>query len=410
MLRREFWLGALLISGAFTACVTNHDALEKKPAGRAGSSGGGATGLAGGPTQVGGTGGEAATAGGHADDEPPGASVLTFVNGIVDAPRVALCLAKVDAEGNVTPFGSPLTDEPLEYGQSLVLAETADVDVATDGLQPFVIAGELDLIADLDCEAAIARARAEEATSDASGDESGQGGAGGDGSSLGVAGAVAEGGSAGSVGAAGSAGAAANAPAVRSPLRVRGLPAIAAGTLNAGRSLVFVANGCLGGATYDGAKAELYCGTGYTPRQPTASAILVSLSRQVVGDHLGMQVVHASLANGPVDLRSRPLMPPSDPGVVITSVRPGQVQPRPASVSATAFDLGVARNYKLEVLSQGTSLFAQGWPRALSLGGLGELEDGKGYALVLSGPSGGSKAVPNLWNGPVLTAIAASPE
>jgi len=137
---------------------------------------------------------------------------------------------------------------------------------------------------------------------------------------------------------------------------------------------------------------------------------LVSLSRLVAADHVGMQVVQASIANGSVDVRSRPPTPPSDTGIVIASVRAGQVAPRPASVLNSVFDLGVARKYKLEVLSQGTSLFEQSWSQALSLGGLDELEDGKGYALVLSGPSGGSEAVPDLWNGPVLTAVAVSPE
>ena len=180
MLRRGLWLGSLLSAGAFVACVTNHDALSKKPAGRGGSDAGGNS-AGGAPSHHGGSGGEVASGGGHADDEPPGESVLTIVNGVVDAPRVALCLAKVDAEGNVTPFGSPLTDEPLEYGQSLVLREVEGVDFETDGLEPFVIAGELSLIAGLDCDAAIKRARSEEALSDGESDQPGQGGAAGDG-------------------------------------------------------------------------------------------------------------------------------------------------------------------------------------------------------------------------------------
>src|SRR6186713_3684297 len=104
MLRRGLWLGSLVCAGAFVACVTNHEALEKKPAGRGGSDAGGASAAGGRPNQLGGFGGEAANAGGHADDEPPGESVLTIVNGVVDAPSVALCLAKVDADGNVIPL------------------------------------------------------------------------------------------------------------------------------------------------------------------------------------------------------------------------------------------------------------------------------------------------------------------
>src|SRR6188768_3723694 len=160
MARAGLWLGSLLFAGGFMACVTNHEALEKKPSGRTGDGGGGTSASAGSSGRLGGFGGEALSTGGRADDEPPGESVLTIVNGVVDAPRVALCLAKVDAEGNVTPLGSPLTGEPLEYGQSLVLRQVEGVDFATDGLEPIVIAGDLALIADLDCEAAIDRARA----------------------------------------------------------------------------------------------------------------------------------------------------------------------------------------------------------------------------------------------------------
>jgi hypothetical protein len=404
MARRGLWLGSLLFAGCFVACVTNHDALEKKPAGRGGSSAGGALGSAG-ARALGGFGGEAASGGGHADDEPPGDSVLTIVNGVVDAPSVALCLAKVDADGNVTLLGSPLTDAPLDYGQSLVLREIDGLDFATDGLQPFVIAGELDLIAGLDCEAAIERARSVEAQSGA-GSEPGAGGAAGD-TGTNVPPGTADGGSAGEGGGAGSSG---GPPAVRSALRARGLPAIAAGTLNAGRSLVFVANGCLGGASYGGRDAEQYCGAGYTPRQPSASAILVRLSRALSEDHVALQVVHASLANEQLELRVQPPFPSTDAGFGIGSVQMGQVAPRPASIENTLFDLGSARRYQISIEAPGGSLFSQSWTSVLDNGGLSELKDGQGYALVFNGPRADLKAVPDLWNAPVLTAIAVQPE
>src|SRR3954447_5366881 len=102
---RGHWLGSLLFGVGFVACVSNHEALEKKPTGRGGNGSGGALASAGAPSHRGGPGGEADNGGGHPDDEPPGESVLTIVNGIVDAPSVALCLAKVDADGSVTPLG-----------------------------------------------------------------------------------------------------------------------------------------------------------------------------------------------------------------------------------------------------------------------------------------------------------------
>lgn len=412
---RGLWLGSLLFSAGFVACVTNHEALEKKPAGRAGNGSGGTLASGGAPSHRGGSGGDAENGGGHADDEPPGDSVLTIVNGIVDAPSVALCLAKVDSDGNVTPFGSPLTEAPLEYGQSWVLGEVDDVDLDADGLELFAIAGELERLAGLDCDAAISLARSSEETlSDAAGSgaagDFGQGGAGGDGSgslpsSDGNAG---EGGSPAQTG--GSGGASPGPMPVRAALRVRGLPAISPGTLNAGRSLVFVANGCMGGATYSGKSAEQYCGLGYTPRDPTVSAVLVSLSRQVSDGHVALQVVHASLANAQVDLRARPPFPSKSAGVAIASVQPGQVAPRPASIQNALFDLGSARKYQVSVESQTDVLYAQPWSTVLSQGALSELENGRGYALVFNGPRADLMPVPNLWNGPTLTALAVDPE
>ena len=412
MARRGLWLGSLLFAGGFVACVTNHEALEKKPTGHGGRSAGGVS-NGGAPAHLGGFGGVAENGGGHADDEPPGESVLTFVNGVVDAPSVALCLAKVDADGTVIPLGSPLTDEPLEYGQSVVIREVEGLDFATEGLEPIVIAGELELISGLDCETAIARARAEEALSDAAGREFGAGGAAGDVSGISspvAAGNGAAGESAGGAGGDASAGAGSGPPAVRSALRVRGLPAISAGTLDAGRSLVFVANGCLGGATYSGRDADKYCGAGYTARQPTASAILVSLSRKVSPAQVALQVVHASLANAQVVLRSRPQFPSMSDGLSIANVQPGQVAPRPASTQNTLFDLGSARKYQLSVATNDSALFSQSWTSALSQGGLAQLENGLGYALVLNGPRADLNAVPKLWNAFTVTAIAVEPE
>jgi hypothetical protein len=418
---RGLWLGSLLFSLGFAACVTNHEALEKKPTGRGGNGSGGTFASGGAPSHRGGSGGDAENGGGHSDDEPPGDSVLTIVNGIVDAPSVALCLAKVDGDGNVTPFGSPLTDAPLEYGQSVVLGDVSDVDFDTDGLELFAIAGELERIANLDCDEAIQRARSEEALSDATGNgaggaEPGQAGAGGDGSdiapssgaSAGEGGNGGEGGSAAHEG--GSGGTSPGPTPVRAPLRVRGLPAISPGTLNAGRSLVFVTNGCMGGATYSGKSAEQYCGAGYTPRDPTVSAILVSLSRQVSADHVALQVVHASLANEQVELRARPPFPSTADGVAIASVQPGQVAPRPASIQNALFDLGSARKYQVSIEAQGSVLYAQPWTTVLSQGALSSLENGRGYALVFNGPRADLTPKTNLWNGPTLTAVPVDPE
>lgn len=371
---------------------------------------GGGGSIAGHPA-VGGAGSSTGGGGGRPDDEPSGTSLLTFVNGVVDAPNVALCWARVAEDSTVTPFGE-LGEAPLEYGQSLPLTEIAGADFAKDTLEPFLIAGELDLIAGLDCAGAIALAQTEEASVAPSPTPgAGEGGAAGN-ASVGEGGSTASGGDSAQSdgGENGEGGAGGSAGAVRSRLRARGLPAIPAGTLNLGRSLLLAAEGCMGGGTYDGTNAALYCGTGYSVQQPTLSAVLVSLSRVVAFDHVGLQVVHASLGNGDIELRSLPPFPSQDTGFAIASgVTQGQVAPHPATVVNTADDLGVASLHRLEALGQPSTAFSQGWASSLANGGLDTLNGSSTYAIVLSGPRLDMKAVPELWNAPVLTVVSVEP-
>lgn len=426
-LRRYALLAAAWAAILQASCETNHAALEKKPTG---GHEGGAPGVGGAPSGSGltsGSGGNAPTAGGHADDEPPGTSRLTIVNGVVDAPTVVVCLGKVASDGSVAPFGEPIAT--LDYARSTVLPDLAHVDLAEDTLQPLLIAGDLKLVDGLDCAAAVELARnteaplappsdastagaagaaAEGAAAGATQSEQG-GGAGVSNAAAGAAatdegGATGDGSSAGEGGSAGSGGGA--PPAVRSALRVRGLPAIPAGTLDQGRSLALVANGCMGGATYGGSYAEDYCGPGFSENAPTLSAVLVDLSRVISLSHVGLQVVHASLATGAIDVNTIP--PPPQPGsgvTIVTNVSVGQVAPRPASTVYTADDLKSATRFNVSVSSQGRALFSEPWSTVLDNGGLSELDVAHTYALVFSGPRGDLPAVPELWNAAALTAI-----
>jgi hypothetical protein len=409
MTRGEFWLYALIFGGSLVACVTNHAALEKRPDSGSGGTGG-TSAAAGSFPQLGGAAAGLSSGGGHSDDEPRGKSALTIVNGVVDAPRAVLCFAKVDTDRSVVPFGDPLSAAPLEYGQTLVLADVPGADLAADTLQLLVIAGDLELVAGLDCQAAVDRAQSEEASTAVLAPELAQGGAAGDSSALASAGAkpLPDGGASGETDNAGAGGAPPTAG--RSRLRVRGLPAIAPGTLNMGRSLVLVANGCLAGRGFSGPHAEQYCGLGYSESEPTLSACLVNLSRKLSYDHVGMQVVNASLANAQVDLKSRPAFPSDATGVpIVSGLVEGQVAPRPALLTNTAFDYGSSRLHVIEVSAQGGTLFSQSWQDVLARGGIPALVDQTTYALVLSGPQGDLPAVPDLWNAPALTAIAADP-
>ncbi len=343
---------------------------------------------------------------------------MTIVNGVVDAPTVVVCLGKVASDGSVAPFGEPLAT--LDYAQSTVLPDLAQVDLAEDTLQPLLIAGDLTQVDGLDCAAAVELAQNSELASAPAPDASAAGAAGATQSEQGgaagalsaaagaadtdAAGAAGEGGNAGEGGSAGSGAGA--LPPVRSALRVRGLPAIPAGTLNQGRSLALVANGCMGGATYGGTYADDYCGPGFSENAPTLSAVLVNLSRVISSSHVGMQVVHASLATGAIDVATLP--PPPQPGsgvTIVSNVSLGQVAPRPASIVYTSDDLKSATSFNVSVSSQGRVLFSERWSAVLGNGGLSELDEGQTYALVFSGPRGDLPAVPQLWNAAALTII-----
>lgn len=396
---------ALILGGSLAACVTDHAALEKmsRAAGGAGGSLGGSGGVAGHPTVIGGGAGGAGAVGGHPDHEAPGTSVLTFVHGVVDAPRVALCFAQVAADGTVVPFGKPLGAAPLEYGATLVLPSISGADFSSDTLEPFLIAGDLKLIAGLTCAAAIDRSNAEEDAVASATLGSSPTGAGGD-SAGGAAGESAAGQSA--------AGAAGSAPVeVQSRLRARGLPAIPAGTLSAGRSMLLVATGCMGGSGYDAPNSDQYCGAGYGEHSPNLSAMLVALSRATAVGHVGMQVLHASAATGVVDVRSQAASSATDPiAPIVINDGAGQLLPRPALLTHSAFDYGSARGNQIEVLAQGASLLSNDWADVLTRGGLDALVDGSTYALVLIGPRADLSGQTAFWNGPEITVVAAAPK
>lgn len=402
----------MIVAGSLAACVTNHAALEKRPI--VASGGGGAGGSSGARAQVGGAPGNGGSGGGHLDDEPPGKNALTLVNGVVDAPELVLCLTRVDSRGAVVPIDAPLGEGALAYGQSLVVSDLSDSKLANQTLELFAIAGDLSLIAGLDCEAAMALAQMEEfgvADSSGSAGQAGSAGEGGAGAGVRIAANVlSDGGVGGAAGAGGEGGA---TPEPRSRLRLRALPAIPSGTLNQGRSLVFVLNGCMGGSGYSGPSPEAYCGLGYDEHQPTIAALLVSLSRPYAGDHVGMQVVNASLANGRIQVASRPPSSSLSQGSDLSitgNVLEGQVAPRPANVSSSASDYGIQHRYVLEVSSSDNAPFRESWSDVLAQSGFKGLTDGTTYALVFSGPESDLEGVPGLWNAPLLTLIAADPE
>lgn len=378
---RGLLLALLLAAGASNGCTTNHDALARQP--KAGASAGGSAGTAGfGFGGFGNTGNQPQGGRSNPDIEPPGANVLTIVNGIVDAPSVRICFARVGENGETEAFvGSPLPE--LGYAASTVLPEIDGLSLIDDVIQPWVIAGELSLLKKLSCEDAVALAQAEEAkvtpipVEPVEPEPAGDGGTGGAGQG-GASGAA----PAGEAGAGGS-----GEPLEFPTLRARALAALPAGTVNIGRSILMVLSGCIGGAAYTDHIETAVCGNDYTPQTPTLQPIVVKLSRQVSFDKVGLQAVHASAATASLDVRAS-----GDSGTVslvfATDVTFGAIEPRPAALRFTPAELGVDQfNYGLQAIDQGGGVaYQEAWSDILAVSALPTPVAGRTYTAVFLGP------------------------
>lgn len=378
--RRGLLLTLLLAVGTSNGCTTNHDALARQP--KAGSSSGGSAGSAGfGFGGFGNTGNETQGGRSNPDIEPAGANVLTVVNGIVDAPSVRLCFARVGDNGETEDFvGSPLPE--LGYAASAVLSELDGLSLVDDVIQPWVIAGQLSLLKKLDCQDAVALALAEEAkvTPIPAPEPDGQG-------------SEAQGGAAGQGGApaqepAGDAGAAGAGEPLQFPtLRARPLAALPAGTVNIGRSILMVLTGCIGGAAYTDHIDTAVCGEDYTPQTPTLQPLVVKLSRAVSYDKVGLQAVHASLATAPLDIRAS-----GEQGAIslvfATDVSFGAIEPRPAALRFTPVELGVDKpNFGLQAIDEGGGVAYQAaWSDILTASSLPTPVVNRTYTAVFLGP------------------------
>jgi len=374
---RLLLVGSWLAGGAANACTTNHDALARQP--KAGSSGGGTAGVSGfGFAGFGNSGNQPQGGRDNPDDESKGDNVLTVVNGVVDAPSVRLCFARVDENGETGDFvGSPLPE--LGYAASAVLTELDGLSFAGDVIQPWVLSGELARLQKLDCQAAVALAESEEAKvtpvapGPAGAGGAGSGGSAGDGNPS-LAGAGGEGGPE-------------NTPLEFPTLRARPLAAMPAGTVNIGRSILLVLTGCMGGAAYTDRVETSACGAGYTPQTPTLRPVIVKLSRVVGFDKVGLQGVHASQPTGALDLRAS-----GDSGAVslvfASSVGLGSIEPRPADTRFTPAELGVEKsNYGLQAVDQGGGVaYQEAWSDVLAASGLATPVAARTYTAIFLGP------------------------
>jgi hypothetical protein len=376
------------------ACGRDHDGLALKPHAKGGAAGSAELGGSGGSggRGRGGSAGESAAGGlGGKYVEPTGRSVTSFFHGIVDADRIVFCFARHD-EADPVLVGDPLPTGGLDYAAAISLESIRSIDLASEPVLPYVIAGELELVADMNCEDAVEKARDEMAAVGAL--------------SLGAGGVSGAGGEAGTAGAGGE-----PEPPTPPRLRVGTLPEIPAGILADGHSSLYVALGCLGGPAYTHELEDDACGTGYSPTAPTLSAGLVTLSRMRASGKLVLQALHASLASPALTVSSAPPDTAVQASVVIVyDLHRGVILPRMPSPQSSVAAYGVASpGWTAQASSEGTVLVSEAWPDVLERAGLDALQDGRGYTLVVVGPRGNVGAA-GFWNRSAIGVVDNDPE
>lgn len=374
------------------SCSNNHAVLELRdhPAGMGGMGGlagtGGMAGLGGALTRP-----PVAGAPGVNPNkmvEAPGRSVFTVVHGIVDAGMTAWCFARV-REGVTTLVGSPVPAGGLAYGQSLSFEALPGVKSETDGVVPYVIAGDLSALDGLDCTKAVALAQSVSAADTGEGGAAGQGGAAGEAGASGAAGA----------GQSSEGGAGANAGAVESSvqakktappaLRVGALPGLPAGTLAAGYSMLEVAAGCLGAKEFTAARETAACGDDYTPEHGSLTGELAQLSRATADSMLSIQALHAVHAAGDLGVRSVPGTMDGGIGItIIDDFAEGVLRPRDPRTMLPVQSWGANTDtWTVNVSVSGADDASESWSVIRDRAGIAELENGRGYTLVAIGPS-----------------------
>jgi hypothetical protein len=184
-------------------------------------------------------------------------------------------------------------------------------------------------------------------------------------------------------------------------LRLGELPLLPAGTISGGRSLLLVASGCLGGRpSGDEEEDRLACGEGFSATRSTLGAVLVKISRRTSFGKLGLQVVHASIGTGIVDVNSAPAPEMTDSIFTLASqLRYGVILPRSPRLDVSAAGIGAARDdWRVRAVAGGSELYTENWRVIAERSGL-TIEDGRTYALVLLGPWLGL-GLEGFWNVP----------
>lgn len=269
---------------------------------------------------------------------PDGPSVLTLVNGLVDAPAVRVCFHSGSA-GTFAPLAvQPLPTDPagLGFAKSLSCSSLpGGIDLTTTDVRPVVYAGDLAAMATLTCDALNPLPNGVRET----------------------------------------------------PLQV--LPA---GTLASQRSVLVVLAGCVGGPGHDDSVGQTVCGSGYSSNTPNATLLAGTMTRAPVIGSISIQAFAGSLAAPPLSLRH--LNSEAFITLVLPEVPVGAILPRPPDSSLSQQRLGNSPEAGVfELYPNGytvpTASFALGDVLAQDGMTVSDFADGRNFTVVwVGGPPG----------------------
>jgi hypothetical protein len=193
-------------------------------------------------------------------------------------------------------------------------------------------------------------------------------------------------------------------PAAGTGLLVTPLAVLPAPVFSSGKSLLIVPNGCAGGPGHTDGLETLACGQSYSLLSPTLSMAAVAMGTDTAANAVGLQVVHA--AQGmffAADFRFTPGFEAAAEVPVANALSLGGIAPSPPFFALANGDLGQPAEavmityypndiYATSIVSL-SSMLANG---SLSIG---DLDDGKSFALVAVG------AYPGIPSGPWWKAL-----
>ncbi len=330
------------------ACSGDHDRLAKGQ----GGSGGSGTGSGGDTTST--STSTSGSGGGGGIVEPPGPTRLTVVNGVVDHDAVRFCFLPYPDPGGSAVLPWPGV-EGLPFARGAAIEPDEAVPFEGD-VELVIMAGSLAATGGKDCLELVQ-----------------------------------------------------NTPA---GVELSSIGVLPASVLDEQKSLLLVANGCLGGPGHSHEQEEIACGPGYSEAAPNVSVLAGFMSRMTSDMKVAMQFAQGSSALPDLRLRVQPGEAGAQPALAVDTWTPGAIAPFPPLTSLSQADLLVIDQAQLALYntSSSNSIHSASWASAFSNSTLSSADvvDGAGLVFIAVGASWELGEGP-WWHGYTYTVVTPDP-